>query len=157
MPRVHLNLPMDISHHLDNTPKQTQLIKYNAQFIVNITSDPAPCRFILSLLQGKQNLWCGTDGHCTKCVSSKRSWHSVHFNVAAVVAGVAGDTPSVPDDIPSGIEPPPPPPASVEVTVVDETCLEPDDLRPLDEPAKIKKMQLLAFEFLNSTLNEFKI
>lgn len=30
------------------------------------------------------------------------------------------------------------PPASVEVTVVEETCLEPDDLRPLDDPAKRK-------------------
>lgn len=56
----------------------------------------------------------------------------MHFKVAAVVAGVAGETPSVPWDIPSGIEPAP---ASVDVTVVDETCLEPDDLRPLEEPA----------------------
>lgn len=100
--------------------------------MVLITSDPAPCRLMLSLLHGKQNLWCGTEGHCTKCVSSKRSWHNVHFKVAAVVAGVAGDTPSAPVDIPSGSEPAP---ASVEVTVVDETCLEPDDLRPLEEPA----------------------
>lgn len=28
-----------------------------------------------------------------------------------------------------------PAPASVEVTVVEETCLEPEDLRPLEEPA----------------------
>lgn len=41
------------------------------------TSPVAPCCFMLSLEHGKQNLWEGTDGHWTKCVSSKRSWHSV--------------------------------------------------------------------------------
>lgn len=55
--------------------------------------------------------------------------------MAAVVAGVAGETPSAPWDIPSGNDPAP---ASVDVTVVDETCREPDDLRPLEEPATKK-------------------
>lgn len=41
------------------------------------TSPVAPCCFMLSLEHGKQNLCEGTDGHWTKCVSSKRSWHSV--------------------------------------------------------------------------------
>lgn len=41
------------------------------------TSPVAPCALMLSLEQGKQNLWLGTDGHCTKCVSSKRSWQMV--------------------------------------------------------------------------------
>lgn len=41
------------------------------------TSPVAPCCFMLSLEHGKQNLCEGTEGHCTKCVSSKRSWHSV--------------------------------------------------------------------------------
>lgn len=31
------------------------------------------------------------------------------------------------------------PPASVDVTVVEETCLDPDDLRPLDDPAEQKR------------------
>lgn len=57
----------------------------------------------------------------------------MHLRVAAVAAGVAGETPSAPVGMPSGSEPAP---ASVEVTVVEETCLEPDDLRPLDEPAE---------------------
>jgi len=34
------------------------------------TSVFAPCCLMLSLLQGKQNLWSVTAGHCTKCVSS---------------------------------------------------------------------------------------
>lgn len=55
------------------------------------------------------------------------------MRVAAVVAGVGGETPSAPADIPSGIEPAP---ASVDVTVVDETCLEPEDRRPLEDPAE---------------------
>jgi len=35
------------------------------------------------LEQGKQNLWLGTDGHCTKCVSSSLSWHNVHLRAFA--------------------------------------------------------------------------
>lgn len=46
------------------------------------------CRLMLSRLHGKQNLWWFTDGHCTKCVSSRRSWHNVHFSVG-FGAGVA--------------------------------------------------------------------
>lgn len=46
------------------------------------------CRLILSRLHGKQNLWWFTDGHCTKWVSSSRSWHNVHFSVG-FGAGVA--------------------------------------------------------------------
>lgn len=53
------------------------------------TSEPAPCRLILSLEHGKQNLWWGTDGHWTKCVSSKRSWHNVHLSVAVLAAAAA--------------------------------------------------------------------
>ena len=47
-----------------------------------LTSDPAPWRLMLSLEQGKQNLWCEMEGHWTKWVSSSRSWQIVHFNVA---------------------------------------------------------------------------
>jgi len=54
-----------------------------------LTSEPAPCRLMLSLEQGKQNLWWGTDGHWTKCVSSNRSWHSVHLSVAVLAAAAA--------------------------------------------------------------------
>lgn len=39
------------------------------------------CLLMLSRLHGKQNLWWFTDGHCTKCVSSSRSWQSVHLSV----------------------------------------------------------------------------
>lgn len=167
---------------------------------------------MLSRLQGKQNLWWFTEGHCTKCVSSSRSWQIVHFSVgfggvglpplaAPVEVPVAaagplpplvpfapgvllllpGLTPSAaaegdwltdpllgplgPPDPPfacPGAEPPgfgggPPAPgspmglvpfvllaafaacalASVDVTVVLETCREPDDRRPLEDPGKI--------------------
>lgn len=44
------------------------------------TSPVAPCCLMLSHEQGKQNLWEGTDGHWTKCVSSSRSWHRVQHN-----------------------------------------------------------------------------
>lgn len=178
------------------------------------------CLLMLSLLHGKQNLWWLTDGHCTKCVSSSRSWHSVHFSVGFGGVGLPllellapvpllGLPPFGPLDGP----PPPPfcgplpaellpglatsaadgdwliggplldplapiplgPPAlefvvefppmltgpatlvaspsgfvlfgvplfacwatSVDVTVVLDTCREPDDLRPLEEPAKMR-------------------
>lgn len=35
---------------------------------------------MLSREHGKQNLCDGTDGHWTKCVSSRRSWHRVQHN-----------------------------------------------------------------------------
>lgn len=84
-----------------------------------LTSDPC-CRLIESREQGKQNLWCGWEGHCTKCVSSSRSWQSVHFS-----SGVAAAPAS------------PPSPASVDDTdVVDDTWREPDDRRPPLDPAQ---------------------
>lgn len=90
------------------------------------------CLLILSLLQGKQNLWCGCEGHCTKCVSSSLSWHNVHLRVGADGGG-GGSALSEPALAPSAL-----PTLSVEVTdVVDDTCREPDDLRPLDEPVCI--------------------
>lgn len=98
---------------------------------------------MLSRLHGKQNLWWLTDGHCTKCVSSKRSWHSVHFNVG--FGAGAGPVEPVVGTIPSGGNGPLPmftdmPDwdccASVDVTVVLDTCLEPDERRPLDEPVR---------------------
>lgn len=100
------------------------------------------CRLMLSLLHGKQNLWWFTDGHCTKCVSSNRSWHNVHFNVG-FGAGVGPAAPVV-GAIPSGGGPFPILTAipgwdccaSVDVTVVLDTCREPDERRPLDEPGK---------------------
>ncbi len=95
---------------------------------------------MLSLLHGKQNLWWFTDGHCTKCVSSNRSWHNVHFNVG-FGAGVGPAAP-VAGTMPSGGGPFPILTAipgwdccaSVDVTVVLDTCREPDERRPLDEP-----------------------
>lgn len=116
-------------------------------------------RLMLSLLHGKQNLWWLTDGHCTKWVSSSLSWQIVHFNVGL---GAAGLGPVLGTPLTSGIPPggrfplvgtpfPFPFPmagailllfdccASVDVTVVLETCLEPEDRRPLDEPAQIIK------------------
>ena len=42
---------------------------------------------MLSRLQGKQNLWWPFDGHCTKWVSSSRSWQRVHFSSAAPGTG----------------------------------------------------------------------
>lgn len=79
---------------------------------------------MLSRLQGKQNLWMFTEGHCTKCVSSSLSWHSVHFSVAFCAAAAAAaaaefvaallpGAPLMPDDAPlplPGTLPPPPPP-----------------------------------------------
>lgn len=65
--------------------------------------------------QGKQNLWCGWLGHCTKCVSSSRSWHSVHLS-----SGAGGSASA----------------ASLDDTdVVEDTCRDPDDRRPPFEPA----------------------
>lgn len=97
---------------------------------------------MLSLLHGKQNLWWLTDGHWTKCVSSSLSWQIVHFSVGfgAGAAGAGATDVGIP---PSDTVGPPTlatPPfalawASVDVTVVLETCLEPDDLLPLEEPA----------------------
>lgn len=82
------------------------------------TSEPAPCRLMLSLEHGKQNLWCGTDGHWTKCVSSNRSWHSVHLSVVvlgvaadagALVNGIVGATSgTVGAPVSTGVPPPPP-------------------------------------------------
>lgn len=108
---------------------------------------------MLSRLQGKQNLWWLTDGHCTKCVSSSRSWHSVHLRVGFG----AGAGPVVPDvgTMPSGGNGPLPiftdrPDcwdccASVDVTVVLETCRDPDDRRPLDDPANFHKKNIPKF------------
>lgn len=98
------------------------------------TSDPAPCRLMLSRLHGKQNLWWGTDGHCTKWVSSSRSWHRVHLRVAAV--GAAGATPSAGA---TSVVPSAPAADSLDVTVVDDTCLEPDDRLPLELAETITK------------------
>ena len=113
---------------------------------------------MLSLLHGKQNLWWLTDGHCTKWVSSSLSWQIVHFNVglgAAVGFGPVLGTPLTSGIPPGGRFPfvgtPFPFPiagailllfdccASVDVTVVLDTCREPEDRRPLDEPAQIIK------------------
>ena len=47
------------------------------------TSWPTPCLLMLSFEQGKQNLCSGMDGHCTKCVSSRRSVHNVHLRFSA--------------------------------------------------------------------------
>lgn len=55
--------------------------------------------------------------------------------VAEVVPVVGAATPSAPFVRASAAAIAP---ASVEVTVVEETCLEPDDLRPLEEPAETK-------------------
>ena len=38
------------------------------------------CFLIQSAEQGKQNLWWGAVGHCTKCVSSRRCAQMVHFS-----------------------------------------------------------------------------
>lgn len=59
----------------------------------------APCDLMLSREHGKQNLWFGTEGHCTKWVSSSRSLQRVHFKGGAVAA------------------PSPPPPLEVVVVV----------------------------------------
>lgn len=89
------------------------------------TSFPAPCRLIESLEHGKQNLWCATLGHCTKCVSSRRSWHRVHFSVV----GGTGAASLPPAAALSAC-------ASLDVTVVEETCRLPDERRPLEEPKR---------------------
>lgn len=58
---------------------------------------------MLCLEQGKQNLWEGTDGHCTKWVSSRRSWQRVQHRGALAareesgrLAGCTGSSPPVP-------------------------------------------------------------
>lgn len=96
-PRARLNWPADISRYSDSKPEERQVFlkkKKQTQTLSNVgggrlTSAPAPCRLMLSLEHGKQNLWVGTDGHWTKCVSSNRSWHSVHFSVAVLAAAAA--------------------------------------------------------------------
>lgn len=61
-----------------------------------------------------------------------------------MAVGAAGVTPSALAASPSALGPfRLPAPASVEVTVVEETCREPEDLRPLEEPAEKKKTVLL--------------
>lgn len=54
------------------------------------TSPVAPWALILSLEQGKQNLWLGTEGHWTKCVSSKRSWQMVQQRGPLLAIGESG-------------------------------------------------------------------
>lgn len=149
MPMVSLNWPMDISLRLDNKllnqnpieRKMGNIKKIALEKFVNFEKNT--CRLMLSRLHGKQNLWWLTDGHWTKCVSSRRSWHSVHFNVG-FGAGV-GPAATAVNAIPSGGGGGPLPIftdmpvwdcwASVDVTVVLDTCREPDDRRPLDDPA----------------------
>lgn len=165
MPMELSNWPMDIFRRWDNTPriqspirirnKRNKFIRFlvldgrlEGWLIVIIT-----CRLMLSRLHGKQNLWWLTDGHWTKCVSSRRSWHIVHFSVgfgAGVAPGVpaacAGGIPSTgggPLTAFGGGGTAPGiggPPAwfccwdSDDVTVVLDTWREPDERRPLDEP-----------------------
>lgn len=60
------------------------------------TSLPAPWSLILSREQGKQNLCSGTDGHWTKCVSSRRWLQIVHFRdsvLGTVDSGIVLPTP----------------------------------------------------------------
>lgn len=66
------------------------------------TSPPPPvvpvvpcCCLMLWREHGKQNLCDGADGHCTKCVSSSRSRHSVQQSAGAG-AGVPGAPPPTP-------------------------------------------------------------
>ncbi len=54
------------------------------------TSPVAPCALMLSREHGKQNLWLGTDGHWTKCVSSKRSWQIVQHKGPLLAMGESG-------------------------------------------------------------------
>ena len=54
------------------------------------TSPEAPWALMLSLEQGKQNLWLGTEGHCTKCVSSNRSWQIVQHRGPLFAMGESG-------------------------------------------------------------------
>lgn len=116
---------------------------------------------MLSREHGKQNLCSCTEGHCTKCVSSSRSWHRVHLRVAAAAAGAAaGAAPAaelaggvwLDEEFESDAEPLPRPgsgtpfaTASLELTVVELTCRLPDDLRPLDEPASTRERVRLVF------------
>lgn len=104
MPMELLNWPMDTYHRWDNTlliPNPIVQIKNETKSSLVISfvcivgglrkrnyDLTLTCRLMLSRLHGKQNLWWFTDGHCTKCVSSSRSWHNVHFNVG-FGAGVA--------------------------------------------------------------------
>ena len=121
-----------------------------------LTSDPAPCLLILSLEQGKQNLWWGTEGHWTKCVSSSRSWHRVHLSVvvlgtvpgAPLLAPPTGLAPVSPA-LPVGVPVPSPPDdtplpllLSLDVTVVELTWRLPDDRRELVDPAEREQTQL---------------
>lgn len=103
------------THHIEKAGKIDEGLA--DLFMLALTSDPC-CLLIESREQGKQNLWCPWLGHCTKCVSSRRSWHSVHLSSGA--GGCAGSAPSF---------------ASVDDTdVVDDTCREPDDRRPPFDP-----------------------
>lgn len=61
----------------------------------------------------------------------------MHFRVVVGVGVATFSPPFVRFSVAPAI-----PPASVEVTVVEETCLEPDDLRPLDDPAEQKDRNL---------------
>lgn len=45
---------------------------------------------MLSLEQGKQNLWLGTEGHWTKWVSSRRSWQIVQHKGPLLAMGESG-------------------------------------------------------------------
>jgi len=70
------------------------------------TSEQTPCRLMLSREQGKQNLWCPLDGHCTKWVSSRRSWQSVHLSSALGTGSVTVEV-----AMPCSEAPPPLPPS----------------------------------------------
>lgn len=129
---LHNSTPLLQNYISFNFPSWTRVHIFNPFAI--FTSDPAPCRLMLSRLHGKQNLWWGTDGHCTKWVSSSRSWHRVHLRVAAV--GAAGATPSAGA---TSVVPSAPAADSLDVTVVDDTCLEPDDRLPLELAETIEK------------------
>lgn len=97
-----------------------------------LTSVPC-CLLMESRLQGKQNLWCGCDGHCTKWVSSSLSWHSVHLSSGAGGAGGAGPAGQLGGG--SGISPV----SDDDTDVVDDTCREPEGRRapgPPGEPAE---------------------
>lgn len=117
--------PVDTSLRLGNKPETIEInrelgcyidriaIVHSRSRYINrkLTSEPAPCLFILSRLQVKQNLWCGTLGHWTKWVSSRRSWHRVHLSIGADTCSAPVTWATAPsDDV---------------VTVVDDTCLEP--------------------------------
>lgn len=85
-----------------------------------LTSVPAPCRLIESLEQGKQNLWCRTEGHCTKWVSSRRSVQMVHLRL------LLGCEPSLPAPLPC---------APGLLSPLESPCRPPEDLR-LGSPGK---------------------